>query len=385
MKKKTNYLFLILGLALLLAIPFAGQAAIKKAHDNIYLPTGEVHQGNYYAVGNVIELAGTINGDVFVAGNSITVTGAVNGDIFAAGPSIRVSGQIDGSIRTVGTNISIENKVSRNVMAGGSNIVFTEQAEVGKHLTLAGAVVDVRAKVGGNLEGIGNNIKIANEISGNTNLKLDETGKITLLPQAHLMGNLDYTASDELILEEGAVIEGEINYNPFTKKIPSKKILGLIAAGYFFSKVIQLFGLMVVGLVIISLVRKKVLEISNLMIKKPLNQIGRGLVWFILTPIAAVVLLVTVIGIPLALILTASYVIVLYFCKVFASITLGVMLTKAFGWRKVNLMVSMILGVIVFVIISDLPLVGWLICLVAIWWALGAFVEMKKNAIKEMR
>lgn len=383
MSKKTKKLLLFLGLALLLALPFAGQAAINKASENVYLPSGEVHQGNYYAGGNAVEIAGTVNGDVFVVGNSITISGTVNGDVFAAASNIRVSGDVDGSVRVAASNVSFDGKVSRNIMGAGSNLVISETAEVGKHVTLAGAVVDVRGKVGGNLEIAGNTATIANEVGGDTYIKID--GKLTLLPQASLKGNLDYHAMKKISLEERELVQGETVYHPFVKKPKRGAILGFIAVGYFFGKLVQLFGMFIVALVIIYLGRKKVLEIANLMIKRPGAQIGRGVVWFFLTPLVCILLLVTLIGIPLALITAVLYVVMLYLSKVFASIALGVLLAKGFGWEKASLVMKMIIGVIAFVILKSLPIIGWLICLVAIWWGFGAIIEMKKKAWKEMK
>jgi len=370
---------------MLLVLPLAGHATAKKASQNVYLAFGEIHEGNYYAAGNAIEIAGTVNGDVFVAGNSVTISGTINGDVFAGASNIIISGDVDGSVRVAGSNVSIDGKISRNLMSAGSNLVISEKAEVGRHVSLAGAFVDVRGKIGGNLEVGGDTLNIAGEIGGNAYLRLEDGERVTLLPQAHLKGNLDYTARNELVVKEGAQIDGRINYQPFVAKPRRGEILGFMAVGYFFSKLVQVFGMFVVALLLISLMRKKVLEVADLMVKKPLAQIGQGVIWFFLTPIACVILLVTIIGIPLALIVGALYAVMLYFGNVFASIALGLLLAKGLGWKKASLIASMIIGVIAFMILKGLPFVGWLIGLVAIWWGIGALIEIKKRAWKEMR
>ena len=140
----------------------------------------------------------------------------------------------------------------------------------------------------------------------------------------------------------------------------------------------------VVGLVLIYLTRKKLLETSSLMLKKPGSQIGRGLAWFFLTPLVCILLLVTIIGIPLSFLTIAIYAVMLYISKVFAAIALGVWLAKSFGWKKASLIWKMILGVLALVILQSIPFIGWLVCLVAIWWGLGAIIEMKKKVLKEM-
>jgi len=383
--KITNRIILCLGLAMLLVLPLFVHATVKKANENVYLAIDEVYEGNYYVAGNAIEISGTVNGDVFVAGNTVRISGTVNGDVFAGASNIIINGEIDGSVRVAGSNVSIDGKVSRNLMAAGSSLVVNEKAEIGKHVSLAGAFIDVRGKVGGNLEVAGDTLNIAGQIGGKTKLHFKEGERVVLLPQAHLMGDLDYTAENEVVIKEGAQIDGQTNFYPFVSKPRQAEILGFMTAGYLFVKLVQIFGLFVVALLLISLLKKKVLEVTDLMIKKPWSQIGRGAAWFFLTPIACIVLLITVIGIPLAGIVSLLYVVMLYFSKVFASIALGLLLTKSLGWGKVSLMVSMIIGVIVFSVIKGIPILGWLICLVAIWWGLGALIEVKKKVWKEMR
>ncbi len=400
--KKIKKLSLILGLVLLLVIPFIVQATVKEANENVYLAQAVVHDGNYYATGNIIEIAGTINGDVFAAGNSVSISGTINGDVFAAGSSVSISGKVDGSVfsvasnilingeilgnvRVAGSNIIIENKVGRNVMAAGSNVSLTSQAEVAGHLSLAGAVLDVRSKTGGNFEAVGESITLAGDIGGKTKLNLDKTGQVVFLSSAHLMGNFEYTASKEITVSSEVTIDGETIFNQFYPREQKKRVLGIITAGYFFFKLIQLFGLLIVGLVIISLAKKKVLETADLMLKEPAKQIGQGLVWFIVTPVVIILLLITVIGIPLAFLLSLTYIILIYLSKVFAGLAIGLMLTKAFGWQKMSLIGSLILGIIIFVILKSIPIIGWLFSLVAIWWGLGALIEIKKRTLREMK
>lgn len=370
-------------LALALLVPLAGQATAKKTSQNVYLAPDVIHQGNYYVAGNAVEIAGIVNGDVFAVGNSITISGKINGDVFSAASNIRISGQIDGSVRVAASNVMIEGKISRNVMAAGSNVVITESAEVGRNVMLAGAVVDARGKIGGNLEAAGNVVTVANEVGGNGYVRLDEEGKLNFIGNGKIKGDLDYTAKETMVFADGKVL-GQVTYKPLTFKKPHRgEVLGFLTFGYLLVKLIKLFGLLVVGLVFISLARKKVLAITELMAKSPVKQIGQGVIWFFLTPIAGIILLFTVIGIPLALILFAGYAMMLYLGKVFAGITLGLLLVKAFKWDKVSLLVSMIIGVLALTVVVTIPFIGWLAGLVAIWWSWGAIIQIKKESLKE--
>jgi len=370
---KNKFLFLVLAFVLVLLI--VGQAAVKKANQNVYLASDVVHQGNYYVAGTVIDIAGTVNGDVFAVGNSITVSGMVNGDVFAAASNIRISGQVDGNVRVAGSNVSVEGKISRSLMAAGSNVFIGENAEIGRQAAMAGAVIDARGKIGGNLEAAGNMITVANEVGGNGYIRLDENSNLNFVGRGKITGDLDYTAKEAMNFSSNQV-GGQTNFHQLTFKKEKK----LLTGAYVFGKIINLFGFLIIGLIFISLAPKKVKNVCDLMLNKPLLQIGRGVIWFFLTPLVCVLLLITIIGIPLAVILGMVYAIMLYLGKVFAALAVGLWLAKIFKWQKVTLLLALIIGVIIFSLIKGIPFLGWLIGLVAIWWAWCTIIQIKKES-----
>ncbi|MBU1036529.1 polymer-forming cytoskeletal protein [Patescibacteria group bacterium] len=380
MFKKKKYYLLFFSILLVLMLPLV-VFADSNTGENVYLPSTETHEGNYYAAGSAVEIAGTVNGDVFAAGSSIVISGTVNGDVFAAGSSIIINGEVDGNVRVAGSTITLNGKVSRNVMAAGSSIVISESAEVARHVTLAGATVEVRGKIGGNLEASADMVNIDNEVGGDAYIKTQDE-KINLRSAAKIKGDLNYTSLKQITIEDEAKVDGQVNHKPWEVKKKAAGLMGLFGLGYIMIKLIQLFGLFIVALVIIKLLPRQVVKVTDLMINKPWPQIGRGLAWFFLAPIILFIIAITVIGVYLALIGGALYLIMLFIAKVFAGIALGLIITKLFKWDKASLFLSMIIGIIVLVVIKSIPLLGWLIGLVAMWWALGAILALVKENLK---
>jgi len=388
--KRTKRLAILLVGCFLIVLPLGVMASGKAANQSVYIGADEIIDGNFIKAGNVIEINGAVNGDVIVAGNMITVAGPVAGDVIVAGNMVKITGKVGGSVRVVGSTIEVNSDVERNVWVAGANISLGKNSKVGWDVFAGGASIIIGGPVSGNIFAGGASIVIDNEVSKNITASLDKDGQLILNPKAKVTGNLTYHAlsSDQLILNEGATVDGEITQKPFAQG-PELKASRIFSAAYMFFKIIALFGLLVVGLIAISLVPKKVLEVKEEMLKRPWPSIGWGVVYFFLTPIAVVLLMLTIIGVPLALIIIPLYFISLYFAVILAGFTIGLLISDKLSAKKDkykgSLIWPLILGLAVVLIVTSIPIFGWLVKLVIIWWALGAIIQVKKETLKEYR
>ena len=394
-KINKKWLFLISGLlagiVFLSALPLVGRAELRDSEKNIYVGPEEVIEGNFIQAGGTIDFRGQAQKDVIVTGGTITIAGPVKGDVIAAGGTVRITGKVDGNVRAAGGTIEINSKIDKNVIVFGGTIIIGQEAEIGWSVLAFGGIIEIRGKVNGDITGGAGSVILANEVGGNVNLSLSsEEGQLILHPKTYIKGNLTYSASQEAETKEGAQIIGETIHESIVpsaalfKSISSSKTS--LKALYFLGKIVSLLSLLVVGLLITLLVRKKSKKIVERMLNKPWTNLGWGLIYLIVTPVVLFLISITVIGIPLALIVSALYFIVLYIAKIFIGIALG---QKVLGWwnkkQEASLVWSMVLGVILFSVLVSLPFVGWTIQFLGICWALGAIVETKKQVFKQTK
>ena len=99
---------------------------------------------------------------------------------------------------------------------------------------------------------------------------------------------------------------------------------------------------------------------------------------FILAGPALLLALMTVVGIPLALIFGALYLIDLYVAKLFVGMALGRWLKKVLN-QKWSKYLSFILGLAAFYVLSALPVVGFIVGVVGLLTGLGALFGYKKE------
>lgn len=378
--------WLIVPLVIFLILPLAALAATDQAGKNIYLKAGETVDDNYVVFGNTVTIEGIVNGDVIAGGNTVYVRGKVAGDVLVFGNEVDIDSEVSGNVRAVGNQVKISNVIGKNVTVTGASVTIEPTTFIGWSLVAYGADVNIRGEIVGNTTAGGATIIYGADTQGNVTLttsKNSNTGgeALTVLPEASIGKNFTYSAKKQLTLDKNVKVGGETIFKAF-KEEPKKGIFEGTDLTY---KLISLFGLLVVALVVISLAPKRVTAVVSGMEKRIGRNIGLGLVYFLVTPIICLILLITIIGIPLSLITLVIYLVGLYVSQVFAGIFLGqkiLRLVKKDKNIQPPIFWSMVLGVVVFEVIVNIPYIGWIIWLVGACWALSAMVEVKKQILK---
>jgi len=359
--------------AIVLAQSYQAEVTVSK---------NEVVDRNLIRAAQTVNIEGRVDGDVIIAANEITISGRVGGDVIAAGNIIRITGSVEGNVRVAGNNVEIDANIGKNLNAFGNTVNISEKTSVAWSALLFGSTVNLRGQIGGHLDGGAVNFKIYGQVGGDSTVHLSNDGNLTLYEESEIGGTLTYKgeAASQLTLESGATV-GQKEF--VVQKIPSiswKSLVGWGTGFYVFFKLIKLFGLFVVGLILIALFHKKLFAVTEAMWKKPANQIGWGAVYLIVIPIIIFLLLLTVIGLPLAIIAALLYGIALYLTQIFVGLLIGKKALESINKNKeVSLTWAMVLGVFIYLLLITIPVIGWLINLVGTIWVLGAIAELLKK------
>ncbi|MCD4760662.1 hypothetical protein K8R42_02070 [bacterium] len=368
-------------LALFLVLPLSALALTGYNEDTVVLEVDEVIDGNYYAAGNSIEIYGTVNGDLFLAGNSVSIESEnINGDIFVVSSnSIMVKGKTNGSLRMVGQYLTIMGEVRDNVLAFGQSLKVDADSKIGGHLSFFGRVVNVAGEVGGRLEGAIETLRLSGTVNKDVDVYLSNGGmeKIKLADQATIGGTLYYQALKEVEINSNATMAG-ISYNEIIKKAKPAfnkgKALGLLA---------QFFSLLIIGMIGLHLWPKFFTDSYQQTYRKPVVTFFKGLLLLVVTPLACILLAITVIGLPLALILMVIWALLLYLAKVMSAWLIGRFVKDKFfpkvKWHRLS---TFAVGIALFLLICKIPIVGFFICMIVYLLAWGIFVELFKRENK---
>ncbi len=365
MKNKKLIIFLFLALLLL---PFLAVKAVDtKAGGSIYVAADEIVSGNLFAAGQTITIDGTISGDLIAAAQTINVNGRVEGDIIAAAQTINVNGEVGGNIRVAGNSIILNGAVARNVNAFGNTITIGNNAKIGWDVFLGGASAEIRGIIDGSLTGHANEVFISGKIGKDINLELsDKNNGLVISQEALVNGNLIYTSEETARISEKANISGSIE-----QKLPQNTEHNWFLS-WLWGKLFAIFSALVVGLVLIFLLNNITTKVLEKIAEKPVKMLLPGLILMLILPPIALILAFTVIGIPLALIIGAWWLIAIYVAKIATAIILGeFLIKKILKKNNLHLFWSLLLGIIVCWLLFAIPFIGWILSLLAAWIGLG--------------
>ena len=295
------------------------------------------YSGIYLRAEETIRLDGHYQSDVYVAAQNISISDRtiIEGDLIAGASTITVQGTVKGDVRL------------------GAGVINLEKATIEKSATLfAGDIF----------------------IDENSTIKKDTLAFTqTLTHNGTIEGNLNYGAPKTLGEEStGTIVGNTIFYDDDTKQEKDQSWFAFFNLLWF---MIQIFGLLIVGIVLIYLFKDKLLDISETMFKEANRSLIYGLLFAFATPLMVILLLFTVIGLPLALITTVFYVLFWYLSTILVGVALG---QKILANQK-DPFWPMVLGTFVFAVLKAIPIIGGFIGFAGGLWAVGALIVNWKN------
>jgi cytoskeletal protein CcmA (bactofilin family) len=373
--------------ALFLGGPLIAQANTLYQNTGL-VPKGETINDNFVRFAYEVVIDGNVEGDVIVAGNTITINGKVSGDVLAAGQTIKINGPVAGNVRVIGSTVDITNTVGKNVNIAAQTAILSNQASVGWSLSFASMNISVQAPVAGNIYGLGRSVTLNNSVGTDVTLHLGQSGQASLMQKTQIGGNFTYTGTKSAVIQKGAQITG----NTVKKELPEEytRSTKFLSSSWIYFRLISLFGLLLVGTLIISVFKNTTKKITEKMSKEPGHVILWGILYLIIVPIVIVLLSITIIGLPLALIITVLFAILLYVSTVITGTALGLWLLGYLRKKKDDqtkeppLIWAMILGTIILFVITSIRMLGAFVSLLSIilfLGAVGAYIKEKNKPV----
>jgi hypothetical protein len=357
---------LLLTLILVLVLPVVAWIGIADAQSfrsgtNITVPRGQSLNSSLWAGGTNIEVAGTVNGDVICGGQDINVSGTVNGDVICAGQNVRVSGEVNGDVRLAGQTVTISSEISGSATVASQSFTLDESARIGRDLSVAGQNTNVNGQVERDVAFASGVVVLSNQVGRDVR---GEVAELTLTPDARVGGDLRYASQKRADIQNGATVDGT------TQRTEPKKSEGVKVAFVGLSWLFALYmivSLLLLAFVLTLLMPQLFYRISGNAVREPLKSVLVGFVANLALPVLFLALLFTVFGIPLALLLLLSWLLITFFGYLFFSFYIGRLILR----DRSNAIGNILLGGFVVLVLWLIPVVGYLVWLAALWFGTG--------------
>ena len=332
--------------------------------------------GDRFVAGSSVALRDAVAGDLFAAGGNVETDAAVGGDAIVAGGKIRIGAAVAQSVFATGGQITVNGQVGRNLRAAGGQVELAAGSRIGGNVSVAGGQVNLRGAVLGHVQAAGGRVFIDGPIGGDVEAA---SGQVELGPNARIDGSLHYRSGDTLRQDPAAVVRGGALPMPDeparheTPMRPPHGHGGPGAAGWMWT-----FGLILLAAVLLALLPAPLARVSQTLQARPGMSLLLGFLLLVCAPVAALLFIVTIIGIPVGLLAIALYLVLLPLGYVSGAIALGdwglqrwrTEVAPRLGWRIGAAAIALAL----LALLGWVPVLGSLTAFAALLAGLGAWL-----------
>ena len=306
--------------------------------------------------------------DVIVAGRQVDIAQPVAGDILAAGWRVTVSGRAEDDLRIAGGEVLVDAPVAGDLTAAGGDVTIGPLTRVGGRSWLTGRNVRVAGHFDRDLQIAGATVEIAGEIRQPLRVIAE---KLEILPSARILGPITYQGSSEMHVADGAVINGPITYDRIPQQEARRARAFPTVSSLLFATHLFLAGLLVV--IFLPGVETSVVAALR---AQPGTSLLAGFALLVSVPFAAVLLVISVLGMPIGLAIGALYLVSLFGAVLATAFFVGDMEVRLFGVGPIATRGQHVLllfaGVITLAFLR--ALLGGVIVLASVIFGLGALM-----------
>ena len=322
---------------------------------------GETLDGTLVAAAETVRVDGTVDGDLIVAAARVDVRGTVRGDLVVAAGTVEVGGVVQGSAYVAAGAITVRGRVARGVYAAGRAIVIDPGARVGGDLTAAARGLALAGEVARGVSALAHEAELSGRVGRDVRFR---GARLVVRAGAHLGGGLraDVARASDVSVDPGATVAG-----PVTTRVASRAAGWYMEPRTWFWAATGLFGAAFLGWLGLQVAPGLVLD-SAARARRWGPSFGWGVAALVGTPVAIVVLALTLVGFPVAMVLLGLYLFVLYAAKIVVALALGRTLLRPRGDARRDALKAIVVGLILIALATALPVVGWPI------WALVACI-----------
>lgn len=335
--------------------------------------------GNLYLGGMSVVVTAPVAGDLSAVGGGVIVASPIGGDgLFFAG-SVSSRAPVAGDLRVAGGSVSIEKPIQGDLVALGLSVY--ESGRVGGSVFIAALNAALVNGASGPVTIYGNNVSLAGDFAGDVTLVA--SGRVTLAASTTIAGRLSYEAPEMADLPASARVVGGVEYKnvSYVPDIGTSRLVSLASVGLFL--LVRILGALILAGLLAGLFPEfastLVGRASSGNVRSILLTLLLGFAILVATPILFVVLMLTFVGIGIALLIFIVYFLLAFLSLIYAGILLGGMFARRYMRRTEVLWHDGVLGMLALSVISLIPVVGLFAVSLLTFFSAGALLTIFFN------
>jgi len=348
-----------------------GWAADFRGAEAITIREGDTLHKDLFAGCRNLNVFGPVMGDIYAGCERVTIEAPIGDDVFAGCREITIKAPVGDNVFAFAQTIYIDNEIGGDLVAFGGDLHLTEKAHVYGNVYLGTGQFFLD---GGTVDG---------KIDGGTGQAYlnGKVGKNVKLETGHVRFDSLYSAGGGTQLCLSKPLDEKS-----TKFIPPDLTVTVKPHRHFFQRIFfywLLLSFLVVGILLIAFCKnfsKDYLTFSRSLLWK---HMGIGFLILVVTPVIALILIVLLLTLPLGIIMLFLYLIVLYLSYLFAALFVGDWILRSIKKDGlINLFWALLLGIPCVILMTKIPLIGWLLNLAVICFGMGSLIGYIWHEIK---
>lgn len=374
----------------------------------VLIAKDEVIDDDVYAFAQTVTVNGTIKGDLVVFGQQVHINGSIEGDLIAGAQQVLINGTVSDDARITGQILTLQDnaEIGDDLIAAAYSLECTQGSHIRGEVKYAGHQSVFAGHVDEKIE-----LSSANcELSGNFGKNIEAVLQggnfgpmaflgaeapvvpfgLTVTKSANIAGNLNYQSSQTADINPESTIEGEVEHT----QIDSDDAQPPTITDQAISFAKKFFALLFVGLLVVYLCPKWTEQVVNNVQRRPLASLGWGVLTLIAVIAGAVLLLVATITIAILLgyvyldnltpawiwlgaLSTAVWtmgfwIFAAWVANIIVSVWVGNRIIHGPAWNSKQRYLALALGVLIFGVLTWIPVAGTLIGVVAMLTGVGS-------------
>jgi cytoskeletal protein CcmA (bactofilin family) len=340
----------------------------------------EPQKGTVIAGGARVAVSGGVDGDVYVTGADVSIEGLGVGGVMAAGAEVKVSAPIASSATLVGSRVSLGAPVAGDVTAMGGSIEIGPEAVIGGQVKLYAASVTFNGQAADRVSIESDEVVFLGSAKGSVRI---EGLNVKIADGARITGSLDIFTIGDPEIAPGAQIAAK----PTIHRLHDSSSMRAYLRGLPFHLIIPTalaVSALIAGMFLLWLGRGGVERVTDELIDSPGSSVFWGISAMVLLPVLAVLLGLTVLGLPMSVltVLALPFLLLLGFAS--AGFGIGEWIFNRLGEPRTagQRALQLLGGLIILALLGLLPFAGPWILIVAGITGFGALLRSLHDGMR---
>jgi cytoskeletal protein CcmA (bactofilin family) len=174
--------FLAVALASVSATLVAQQTELGgkvRSGQTVTVPASETVQGDLIASAGTVRVDGRVDGDLVASGGQVSVAGTVTGDVLVAAGSTTISGRVDGDVRVASGQARLEGPVGEDVLLAAGQATVAPGARIDGDLIFGAGRLAMDGAVSGGVLGATGSYTRTGTVAGSEKVTVERGGRRT--------------------------------------------------------------------------------------------------------------------------------------------------------------------------------------------------------------